>query len=53
LKEWAPKVAELGAEAKQTHVLMNNCYRSYAQENASELGSLLKEQGAAVVIPDP
>ena len=41
LEEWAPKVAELGAEAKQTHVLMNNCYRDYAQRNARELAELL------------
>jgi uncharacterized protein YecE (DUF72 family) len=41
LKEWAPRVAELGAEAKQTHVLMNNCYRDYAQRNAHELAELL------------
>ena len=42
LKEWAPKVAELGESAKQTHVLMNNCYRDYAQRNATELAELLR-----------
>ncbi len=51
LKEWAPKVADLAAEAKQTHVLMNNCYRSYAQQNASELADLLKTAGTPVVSP--
>jgi uncharacterized protein YecE (DUF72 family) len=43
LKAWAPKVQKLAAEAETTHVLMNNCYRSYAQQNASELAELLKE----------
>ena len=42
LKEWAPKVAQLGAEAKQTHVLMNNCYRDHAQRNARELAEMLR-----------
>ena len=44
LKEWAPKVEELAGDAKQTHVLMNNCYRDYAQQNAKELAELLKVQ---------
>ena len=41
LREWAPKVKTLAAEAKTTHVLMNNCHRDYAQRNASELAELL------------
>ncbi len=41
LKTWAPKLAALADEAKQTHVLMNNCYRDYAQQNAKELAELL------------
>jgi ATP-dependent DNA helicase RecG len=31
----------LAAEADATHVLMNNCYRDYAQTNAAQLASLL------------
>jgi uncharacterized protein YecE (DUF72 family) len=27
----------LAEEAKETHVLMNNCYRDYAQTNARQL----------------
>ena len=42
LEEWAPKVKELSDGAKETHVLMNNCYRDYAQQNASQLAELLK-----------
>ena len=42
LEEWAPKVKDLSTHAKETHVLMNNCYQDYAQRNASELADLLK-----------
>lgn len=48
LKDWAPKVKELAGEAKQTHVLMNNCYRDYAQQNARELADLLVGADASV-----
>lgn len=41
LKEWAPKLKELAARTEQTHVLTNNCYRDYAQRNASQLIELL------------
>ena len=41
LREWAPKVRDLAAQAKETHVLMNNCYSSYAQTNAQQLIDLL------------
>ena len=41
LKEWVPKVKDLADGAKQTHILMNNCYRDYAQRNARELAELL------------
>jgi uncharacterized protein YecE (DUF72 family) len=42
LEEWAPRVLNLAAEAKRTHVLMNNCYRDYAQRNAKEIAELLR-----------
>ncbi|MDG4797381.1 DUF72 domain-containing protein [Micromonospora sp. WMMD1082] len=41
LRDWAPKLRELADETRQTHVLMNNCYRDYAQTNASTLKGLL------------
>ena len=41
LKEWVPKIEKVAAEAKSTHILMNNCYRDYAQQNARELADLL------------
>jgi uncharacterized protein YecE (DUF72 family) len=41
LKEWAPKVEKLSQEARETHVIMNNCYANYAVKNARQLASLL------------
>ncbi|MBF5031834.1 MULTISPECIES: DUF72 domain-containing protein [unclassified Micromonospora] len=41
LRDWAPKLRELAGEAGQTHILMNNCYRDYAQRNATTLAGLL------------
>ncbi len=42
LEEWAPRIAGLAAEARETHVLFNNCYRDYAQVNARQLAALLR-----------
>jgi uncharacterized protein YecE (DUF72 family) len=41
LLEWAPKVQQLAESAAETHVLLNNCYRNYAQTNARQLADLL------------
>jgi len=41
LKDWAPKLRRLSTEAAETHVLMNNCYSDYAQQNAQQLADLL------------
>ncbi|MFF0153530.1 DUF72 domain-containing protein [Micromonospora sp. NPDC005203] len=41
LADWAPKLRELADQAGQTHILMNNCYRDYAQTNATTLAGLL------------
>ncbi len=41
LREWAPKIRGLAEQAQETHVLLNNCYRSYAQVNARQLADLL------------
>lgn len=42
LEEWAPKVEALAAQAKETHVVMNNCYENYAVKNARQLADLLE-----------
>jgi uncharacterized protein YecE (DUF72 family) len=41
LREWAPKVEQLSEQAAETHVLLNNCYRNYAQLNARQLADLV------------
>ncbi|MEV0733797.1 DUF72 domain-containing protein [Polymorphospora sp. NPDC050346] len=41
LRDWAPKLRELADSADRTHVLMNNCYRDFAQKNARTLTELL------------
>jgi uncharacterized protein YecE (DUF72 family) len=41
LEEWVPKVESLAADARETHVLMNNCYQDFAVRGARELGGLL------------
>lgn len=41
LAEWAPKIRSLATSADTTHVLLNNCYRNYAQVNAQQLADLL------------
>jgi uncharacterized protein YecE (DUF72 family) len=41
LEEWVPRIKGLSKDADRTHILMNNCYRDYAQRNAKELAALL------------
>jgi uncharacterized protein YecE (DUF72 family) len=42
---WAEKIRQLSESAEQVHVLMNNCYRDYAQTNARQLADLLVVDG--------
>jgi uncharacterized protein YecE (DUF72 family) len=41
LAQLARPIAELAAEAQESHLLMNNCYRDYGVHNAAELRDLL------------
>ncbi|HTU87019.1 MAG TPA: DUF72 domain-containing protein [Solirubrobacteraceae bacterium] len=41
LEELATPIAEHASEVRETHLLMNNCYRDYAVRNAAELRDLL------------
>ncbi len=41
LKELTPRVAELAAEANQTHVVFNNCYSDFGVRNAARLADLV------------
>jgi uncharacterized protein YecE (DUF72 family) len=45
LAGWAPRIVALASEAQTTHVLLNNCYRDYAQRNAARLTELLAAVG--------
>ena len=41
LREWVPRIEGLASGTRETHVLMNNCYRDFAVRDAKELGDLL------------
>ncbi len=41
LEEWVPRVEALSEEAKETHVVMNNCYEDHAVKSARQLATLL------------
>lgn len=47
LTDWAPRVREIAGQAKDTHVLFNNCYSNYGATNALELAQLLLDLQAA------
>jgi uncharacterized protein YecE (DUF72 family) len=42
LDEWVPGIEALASEAKETHVVMNNCYENYAVKSARQLADLLE-----------
>jgi uncharacterized protein YecE (DUF72 family) len=42
LEEWVPGIQQLAESAREVHVLMNNCYRDHAVDNATELARLLR-----------
>ena len=44
LEDWAPRIRDLSDSARETHVLMNNCYQDYAVKSARQLSSLLDVQ---------
>ena len=41
LSEWVAPIRRVASEARDTHVLMNNCYANYGTTNARELAALL------------
>jgi uncharacterized protein YecE (DUF72 family) len=42
LEELVPPIVEVAQEAREAHLLMNNCYRDYAVRNAAQLRDLLE-----------
>jgi uncharacterized protein YecE (DUF72 family) len=43
LAEWVPKIREVAAQAKEVHLIFNNCYANYGTTNAREIASLLAD----------
>jgi uncharacterized protein YecE (DUF72 family) len=43
LMGWVPRIHEIAETTRETHVLMNNCYRDFAVNNARQLAGLLEE----------
>jgi uncharacterized protein YecE (DUF72 family) len=41
LRELVDQISGVAVEARETHLLMNNCYADYAVRNAAELRDLL------------
>lgn len=41
LGEWVPRIREAASEAKEVHLLFNNCYANYGTTNAREIADLL------------
>jgi uncharacterized protein YecE (DUF72 family) len=41
LEQLVPNIAEHAGEARETHLLMNNCYRDYSVRNAAQVRDLL------------
>jgi len=41
LAAWVPRVRRLAEEARQVHVLLNNCHQDYAVRNAREMAEML------------
>jgi len=43
LAEWVPKIREVASEAKEVHLMFNNCYANYGTTNAREIAALLAD----------
>jgi uncharacterized protein YecE (DUF72 family) len=41
LRAWLPRIQQLADEAREVHVLLNNCHRDYSVRNAREIGDML------------
>jgi uncharacterized protein YecE (DUF72 family) len=41
MREWVPRIREAAEEARELHILMNNCYANYGSTNARELAAML------------
>jgi uncharacterized protein YecE (DUF72 family) len=44
LAEWVPRIREAAEQAREMHILMNNCYANYGSTNARELAAMLETE---------
>jgi uncharacterized protein YecE (DUF72 family) len=42
LEGWLARIVEVAAQARETHVVMNNCYANYGTTNAAEIAALVR-----------
>ncbi|MFN2483894.1 MAG: DUF72 domain-containing protein [Candidatus Limnocylindria bacterium] len=47
LGEWIPRIRDAARQARETHILMNNCYANYGATNAREIAAMLEQTGDA------
>jgi uncharacterized protein YecE (DUF72 family) len=43
LAEWIPKIREAAGQAREVHLMFNNCYANYGTTNAREIAALLAD----------
>src|SRR5205814_10149635 len=41
LSEWIPRIRDVASQAKEVHLMFNNCYANYGTTNAREIADLL------------
>jgi len=46
LSEWVPRIRDVASEAREVHLMFNNCYANYGTTNAREIADLLAEEMA-------
>ena len=46
LSEWVPRIREAAQEAREVHLMFNNCYANYGTTNAREIAKLLEDLDA-------
>jgi uncharacterized protein YecE (DUF72 family) len=51
LREWTPRIRRLADDARDVHLLMNNCYQDYGVRNAADLYHLLAGSDGVVELP--
>jgi uncharacterized protein YecE (DUF72 family) len=44
LRDWLPRIREAAEEAREMHLLMNNCYANYGSTNARELAAMIEAE---------